>query len=80
MSAFLTNPDKPNARPQIKGDMDYAIALENELVEKDIPYYYARLATIDMKSIWIPCFKKKLSPKQTANLLSADVKKSYNLT
>lgn len=79
MSAFLTNPDKPNARPQIKGDIDFAVALEKELVEKGIPYYYARTATVDMKHLWIPCFKNKLSPNQTANLLSADVKKSYNL-
>lgn len=79
MSVFLTNPDNPNAREQLKGDIDFKMDFEDALVEMGIPLYYARLATIDHKDKWIPCFKKKLTAKQTANLLLQDIKKSYHL-
>lgn len=79
MGAFLTNPDNPQVAPQLKGDFDFKEALEKELVVLGIPYYYARCVSVDMKPLWIPCFKKGLTPKRTAKFLLADIKKAYKL-
>lgn len=80
MSAYLTNPENPQARVQIKGNVDFAEALTAAWVELGIPFYYARTASIDLKRLWIPCFKKSMDPTRVAKLFLADVKKSYNLT
>ena len=79
MSAFGTNPDNPQARQQLKGDFDFSEAFTSALVEKGIPFYYARCASIDLKNLWIPLWRNKLPPKKAANLLYGDVRKTYNL-
>lgn len=79
MSAYLTNPENPNVRKQQRGDFDFAEALTTELVELEVPFYYARVATIDFKHLWIPCFQKKMTPKKTAKFLAADIRKAYSL-
>lgn len=76
---FLTDPDNPQAREQLKGDIDFKEAVEAQLVKLGVPLDYARCAVIDLKRIWIPCFKNGLTVAQTANFLLADVKYLYNI-
>lgn len=80
MSAFGTDPDNPNVKPRLVGDFDFAEAFTNSLVEKGIPFYYARIASIDLKHLWIPMWRNKMTPDRAAHMLLADVKKTYNLT
>lgn len=79
MNVFLTDPDNPQVREQLKGDIDFKEAVENRLIELGIKLDYARCAVIDLKRIWIPCFKNGLTSDQTANFLLADVKRLYNI-
>ena len=79
MSLYLTDPDNPQVREQLKGDFDYKMKLESILVEMGIPLYYARCAVIDFKNLWIPCFKKRFSPQKTATFIFADIKNAYNV-
>jgi hypothetical protein len=79
MSYFLTDPDNPRAREQLKGDFDFKMALEQAWVDLGIPYDYARVATIDHKEAWIPLFKKRMSPQAVAEFLEADIRRSYKL-
>lgn len=79
MSVYLTDPDNPQVREQLKGDYDYKMMLEEILVEMGISIYYARCAVIDLKNIWIPCFQKKFTPDATARFILADVRRAYNI-
>jgi hypothetical protein len=76
---FLTDPDNPRARKQEKGNMDFALRLEAAWIALGIPFYYARLATIDHKDLWIPCWKDKMTADETATFLFDDIIASYNL-
>jgi hypothetical protein len=76
---FLTNPENPRARKQEKGNMDFALALEKEFMRLGIPFYYARVATIDHKDLWIPCWKDKMTVAETAELLYDQIVASYKI-
>ncbi len=80
MSAYLTDPDNPqNVRQRMVGDFDYSEALTKAWVELGIDFYYARIASIDLKHIWIPIWKTGMKPEKAANMLYGDVVSTYNL-
>lgn len=79
MSQFFTNPENPRARKQLKGDFDYKMILERRWIELGIPLYYARVATIDHKDMWIPCMKNGMPAEQAADFLANDIRRSYKL-
>lgn len=79
MSAFGTNPDNPQTRVRLVGDFDFAEAFTKALVELGIDFYYARVASIDLKHLWIPLWRTGLAADKTANLLYGDVVSSYNI-
>lgn len=78
MSIYLTDPES-NSYQHTKGDFDFKIALETAWIDMGVPLYYARLATIDFKNMWIPCFKNKMSAERTAKFLFNDIVKSYRI-
>jgi hypothetical protein len=79
MSSFGTNPDNPQVQPRLVGDFDFAEAFTTALVELGIEFYYARIASIDLKHLWIPLWKNGLAADKTANLLYGDVISTYHL-
>lgn len=74
---YLTNPDKPPTRKNEHVTFDHKEDTVRELHKLGIPLRVAECAVIDLKSALITCQNTKLSPQQTADMMSEIVCEKY---
>lgn len=74
---YLTDPDNPPLKKSAYVVFEHKESVVRELRKLGIPLRVAECAVIDLKSVLITCQNAKLSPQQTADMMSEIVCDKY---